>query len=134
MSTPPSAPQREASCTELKPPAPTVARDETRKACTPIEIVEVRIIDALVTRKYSERFLRFIAEFILFRRGVSLGVQLIHFLGDVPPNDSNDRAQRDPACDSPDSLWQLLRFLCLRLDRRNTSHSLRFRCLLDSRN
>ena len=120
MSTPPSAPQPDASCPELKSPAPTVARDETPKACTPVEIVEIRTIDALVTRMYSERFLRFIAEFILFRHGVSLGLQLVHFLGDVPPNDSNDRAQRDLACDSPDSLWLLLRFLCLRLDRRNT--------------
>jgi len=44
------------------------------KTSVGIEIDEIRTIDALESRTYSERFLRFNPEFTLFRKGVSLGV------------------------------------------------------------
>jgi hypothetical protein len=70
-----------------------------------VEIDEIRTIEALEARTFGTRFLRFNAEFTLIRKGISLCVELVHYLGDLPPKDAYDRVQRDLACDTIDSLW-----------------------------
>lgn len=69
------------------------------------EVDQIRTIEALERRTFAKRFLRFNPEFTLFRKGFGLSLELIHFLGDLAPRDSYDRAQRDLACDTLDSLW-----------------------------
>jgi hypothetical protein len=95
-------------------------KEESPKTGASLEIDEIRTIDALESRMYAERFLRFNPEFMLFRHAVSLSVNLIHFLGDAPPKDKYDRAQRDLASDTIDSLWLAEHALL----RRYENHSL----------
>jgi hypothetical protein len=78
---------------------------ETPTGHSTVEVDEIRTIEALEARTYSERFLHFIVEFTLFRKGISLCVQHVDFLGELPPKDLYDRTQRDLACDTLDSLW-----------------------------
>ena len=70
-----------------------------------LEIDEIRTLEALESRTSGQRFLRFNPELTMFRKGFGLCVQLIDRLGDEPPRDNADRAQRDLACDTLDSLW-----------------------------
>jgi hypothetical protein len=79
--------------------------NETPTSNATVQVDEIRTIEALESRTYSERFLRFNVEFTLFRTGISLCIQLVDFLGGVPPKDLYDRSQRDLACDTIDSLW-----------------------------
>jgi len=70
-----------------------------------VQVDELRTLEALEARTFSERFLRFNPEFTLFRKGISLSFELVHFLGDTAPRDTCERVQRDLLCDSIDSLW-----------------------------
>lgn len=70
-----------------------------------IEIDLVRTIEALEARTFATRLLQFGPDFVVFRRGFALSVELVHLLGDMPPKDEYDRAQRDLTCDTLDSLW-----------------------------
>ena len=78
-----------------------------REATSPkkVKIDEIRTIDALESRTFSKRFLAFNPEFTLLRKGFGLCTELIHHLGDIAPKDELDRAERDLACDTLDSLW-----------------------------
>jgi len=61
-------------------------------------------MEAMEKKTSGARYLRFGPEFLLFRKGYGLCLHLLHHLGDVKPNDDVDRAQRDLACDTLDSL------------------------------
>lgn len=78
---------------------------EDKASSENVEVDITRTIEALECRTLSQRFIRFNAEFTLFRKGFDLSLELIHFLGDLPPKDSYDKTQRDLACDTLDSLW-----------------------------
>ncbi len=65
----------------------------------------VRTIEALEARTFGQRFMHFNPHFTLFRSGFALCIRSIVHLGDIPPKDDCDRALRDLACDSLDSLW-----------------------------
>ena len=70
-----------------------------------VEVDEIRTVAALEARTFGTRFLHFNAEFTVFRKGMSLCVELVNYLGDLTPKDTYDCVQRDLACDTIDSLW-----------------------------
>jgi hypothetical protein len=79
--------------------------DEPTGSNEKVEIDEIRTIEALEARTFGTRFLHFNIEFTLFRKGMSLCAELVHYLGDLPPKEAYDSIQRDLACDTIDSLW-----------------------------
>jgi hypothetical protein len=70
-----------------------------------IDVDVVRTIEGLESRTFAARLLQFSPDFVVFRKGFSLCLELVHMLGDVVPKDNYDRTQRDLACDTLDSLW-----------------------------
>ena len=79
--------------------------NETGTTRQMVAVSTIRTIEALASRTFGERFLRFNPQFTLFRKGYDLSVELIHHLGSIPPKDDRDRVLRDLACDALDSLW-----------------------------
>lgn len=70
-----------------------------------IEIDMVRAVEGLEARTFATRLQQFSPDFLIFRKGFTLCLEMVHFLGDMPPKDEYDRIQRDLTCDTLDSLW-----------------------------
>lgn len=70
-----------------------------------IEIDVIRTLEGLEFGTCSARLRQFGPDFVVFRNGISISIELLDLLGDSPPRDDYDRAQRDLACDTLDSLW-----------------------------
>jgi hypothetical protein len=70
-----------------------------------IEVDVIRTIEGLEFRTHSARLHQFGPDFVVFRRGIEISIELLDLLGDASPKDDYDRTQRDLACDTLDSLW-----------------------------
>lgn len=70
-----------------------------------VEIDMVRTIEGMEARTFATRLQQFGPDFVVFRNGFALCLEMVHFLGNMPPKDEYDRTQRDLTCDTLDSLW-----------------------------
>lgn len=70
-----------------------------------VELDVIRALEGLELGTYSTRLRQFGPDLVVFRKGISISLELIHMLGDSLPKDEYDRVQRDLACDTLDSLW-----------------------------
>lgn len=82
-------------------------------------------LEAMEQRTSGQRYLKYPPEFDLFRKGLSIALDLLHYLGESEPKDADEGVQRDLACDTIDSLRCAERVLlcgyenqCLALLRR----------------
>jgi hypothetical protein len=70
-----------------------------------VEIDIIRTLEGLEFGTCSARLHQFGPDFVVFRKGISILIELLDLLGDAAPKDDYDRAQRDLTCDTLDSLW-----------------------------
>lgn len=70
-----------------------------------IEIDVIRTLEGMEFGTYSARLHQFGPDFVVFRNGISISIELLDLLGSVPPKDDYDRIQRDLTCDALDSLF-----------------------------
>jgi hypothetical protein len=70
-----------------------------------VEVDPVATVEALEQRTSGTRYLQHGPALLLFRKGYSLCLELLHHLGESRPRDDFDRTMRDLGCDTLDSLW-----------------------------